>query len=51
MSQEFEQFKEKWQFGHYVSSPYHQQSNGKAENSVKTAKNLIIKSREAGEDV
>lgn len=33
-----------------MSSPHHQQSNGKAESAVKIAKNLLKKAKDAGTD-
>ena len=38
---EFAIFSNKWDFQHTTSSPYHSQSNGKAESSVKLAKRLL----------
>lgn len=49
-SQEFMKFSEQYEFDHVTSSPAHPQSNGKAENSVKTAKGIMLKSLEAGTD-
>ena len=34
-----------------MSSPYHHQSNGKAESSVKIAKKLLTRSKDANEDL
>lgn len=42
-SSDFAKFASDYQFEHITSSPGHPQSNGKVENSVKTAKALIIK--------
>ncbi len=40
---EFEAFAKSWGFEHVTSSPRYAQSNGKAENAVKTIKNLFQK--------
>ena len=40
---EYEQFAKKWEFKHVTSSPYHSQSNGKAESAVKIAKTMMKK--------
>lgn len=50
-SSEFETFSKKWEFKHTMSSPNHQQGNGKAESGVKVAENLIKKAFEDGDDV
>ena len=42
--EKFRNFVEEWQFQHTTSSPGYPQSNGKAENAVKTVKNLMRKS-------
>ena len=46
----FQKFAAEWQFEHTTSSPYFPQSNGKAENAVKTAKQLMMKAKESGID-
>jgi len=48
-SAEFATFTKAWSFEHSTSSPYYPQSNGKAENAVKTVKRLFTKYREAGQ--
>ena len=40
-SREFAAFVRDWDFNHITSSPYHPQSNGKAESAVKIAKKLL----------
>ena len=45
-SVEFESFARKWGFEHVISSPHYPQSNGKAENAVKTVKRLFSKCKE-----
>jgi len=37
-SQRYEDFAKQWEFDHVTTSPYHSQSNGKAEAAVKIAK-------------
>ena len=49
-SKEFSDFALSYEFKHTSSSPGYPQSNGKAENSVKTAKRLIKKALHAGAD-
>ena len=44
-SEDFKAFSVEWDFHHVTSSPYHAQSNGRAENAVKTCKSLLIKAR------
>ena len=48
-SEEFSIFARKWGFEHVTSSPHYPQSNGKAENAVKTVKRLFSKCRESGQ--
>lgn len=43
-SAEFKDFAESWEFRHHTSSPGHAQSNGQAERTVQTVKNLLKKS-------
>jgi hypothetical protein len=40
-SQEFRLFADEWGFAHTTSSPYHPQSNGKAESAVKIVKRIF----------
>ena len=47
-SAEFSTFTRTWSFDHTTSSPHYPQSNGKAENAVKTVKRLFTKCKEAG---
>jgi hypothetical protein len=49
-SQQFAEFAEKWRFRHNITSPYHSQSNGKAESAVKEAKKILKKCSISGED-
>ena len=48
---EFKQFATRWQFSHVTSSPRYPQSNGKVENAVKTAKQLMRKAIDDKADV
>ena len=48
---DYEEFSREWEFEHVTSSPYHSQSNGKAESAVKIAKNIIKKVTKAEEDL
>ena len=43
-------FAKEWNFHHITSSPYHSQSNGKAESALKIVKNLLKKTQRAGDD-
>ena len=47
-SAEFATSAKVWDFHHQTSSPHYPQSNGKAENAVKTIKRLSTKCRESG---
>ena len=49
--EEFKQFATRWQFSHVTSSPRYPQSNGKVENAVKTAKQLMRKAIDDKADV
>ena len=49
-SQEFKKFKDLYEFDHVTSSPTYLQSNGKAENAVKAAQQIMLKALEAGSD-
>ena len=44
-SQEFSDFAKEWKLKHRTSSPHYPQSNGKAENAVKTCKMLLMKAK------
>ena len=48
VSAELASFAKKWKFEHVTSSPHYAQSNGKAENAVKTVKRLFTKCKEDG---
>ncbi len=50
-SSEFKSFTEDWWFEHKTSSPYFPSSNGLAESSVKTVKNLLKKSLDSNGDM
>ena len=47
-SNEFKAFVKSWSFNHTTTSPRYPQSNGKAENAVKTVKHLFEKCKESG---
>jgi hypothetical protein len=49
-SNEFKQFQKKWSFQHITSSPSYPESNGGVERTVQSAKTLMKKAKEAGED-
>ena len=46
----FLKFSQEWDFEHLTSSPHHSQANGKAESSVKEAKQILKKCRKAESD-
>ncbi|KAG7295418.1 hypothetical protein JYU34_022487 [Plutella xylostella] len=50
LSLEFKSFLYDWDIEHVVSSPYHSQSNGQAESSVKIIKNILKKCKETNTD-
>ena len=50
-SEEFQKFSATYQLEHTTSSPYHHQSNGKAESAVKQAKRLLRTCDTSGNDV
>ena len=47
-SNEFQVFASSWSFNHVTTSPRYPQSNGKAENAVRTIKRLFEKCKETG---
>ena len=49
--EEFKQFATLWQFSHVTASPRYPQSNGKVENAVKTARQLMRKAIDDKEKV
>ena len=49
-SAEFNKFVEGWGIEHTITSPYHSQSNGKAEAAVKSIKKMMMKCRESNSD-
>ncbi|UYV81622.1 K02A2.6-like [Cordylochernes scorpioides] len=51
ISHEFQKFLKTWKVVQITSSPYHSQSNGKAESAVKSAKMLVKKAKHEQEDL
>ena len=51
ISSKFVEFSKAWQFNYVKTSPYHNQSNGKAESAVKIAKGIIKKSQRNKKDL
>lgn len=49
-NKQFLRFAAEWEFKFSTSSPYHAQSNGKAESAIKIAKNLLKKARSSNTD-
>lgn len=49
-SEEFANFARMWEFEHTTSSPHYPQSNGKAEQAVKVAKQILRKAKHAKSD-
>ncbi|XP_061710675.1 uncharacterized protein K02A2.6-like [Cydia pomonella] len=49
-SKEFADFKKEWEFDHITTSPHYAQSNGRSEKSVRTIKDILIKSINSGTD-
>ncbi|XP_062606865.1 uncharacterized protein K02A2.6-like [Saccostrea cucullata] len=50
-STDFHDFLCNWEFQHVTSSLYYSQSNGKAEATVKIAKNMVRKAKKNGDDL
>ena len=49
-SLDFKKFAKSWEFEHHITTPYHSQSNGKAESAVKEAKKIFKKAASANMD-
>ena len=50
-SQEFREFRASYEFVVITSSPGYPQSTGKVENTIKTAKSIMKKAKQAGTDI
>ena len=50
-SKPYEDFAKQWEFDHVTTSPYHSQSNGKAEAAVKIAKRMLKKISQDNTDI
>ncbi|XP_003731557.2 uncharacterized protein K02A2.6-like [Strongylocentrotus purpuratus] len=50
ISEDFVNFKKRWDFDHLTISPRHSQSNGKVESAVKAAKRMMKKCRRSRTD-
>ena len=50
VSHEFKEFTQLWGINHVITSPYHSQSNGKAESAVKIIKGMMRKCIQANSD-
>lgn len=51
VNQDMQRFAIDWDIEHVTSSPYHKQSNGKAESAVKIAKKMIKKAEDSKQDL
>ena len=49
-SREFKNFAKEYGFNHVTTSPYHHQSNGRAESAVKEAKKILKKTATSKSD-
>ena len=49
-SSAFSGFVKEWQFDHRTTSPHYPQSNGRADNVVKTCQSLMKKAKADGQD-
>ncbi|KAK7093532.1 hypothetical protein V1264_007265 [Littorina saxatilis] len=51
ISTEFQRFRKEWGFQHTTSSPRYPRSNGLAERTVQTVKNIMTKAKESHSDI